>query len=40
MDTVGLSIELAANNGRTQNFNKLLLHLLSQLVLLQESDPT
>ncbi|KAI8331573.1 hypothetical protein BC941DRAFT_157949 [Chlamydoabsidia padenii] len=40
MDTVGLSIELAANNIRTQNFNKLVLHLLSQLVLLQEAEPS
>ncbi|CAO3685374.1 unnamed protein product [Umbelopsis ramanniana] len=31
MATVGLAIELAANNVRTENFNVLLLHLLSQL---------
>ncbi|ORZ21309.1 hypothetical protein BCR42DRAFT_191120 [Absidia repens] len=38
MDTVGLSIELAANNIKTQNLNKLLLHLLSQLHLLKGSN--
>ncbi|KAI7872872.1 Dyggve-Melchior-Clausen syndrome protein-domain-containing protein [Spinellus fusiger] len=31
MATVGLAIELAANNVTTHNFNALLLHLLSQL---------
>lgn len=38
MDTVGLSIELAANNMRTRNFTKLVLHLLSQILIFQESE--
>ncbi|KAI8144794.1 hypothetical protein BJV82DRAFT_59557 [Fennellomyces sp. T-0311] len=39
MATVSLSIELAANNVRTRNFNKLVLHLLSQIQLIKESKP-
>ncbi|CAO3644618.1 unnamed protein product [Cunninghamella blakesleeana] len=38
MDTVGLSIDLAANNMRTRNFTKLVLHLLSQILIFQESE--
>ncbi|CAO3624492.1 unnamed protein product [Cunninghamella echinulata] len=38
MDTVGISIELAANNIRTRNFTKLTLHLLSQILIFQESE--
>ncbi|ORX54081.1 hypothetical protein DM01DRAFT_1335935 [Hesseltinella vesiculosa] len=33
METVGWSIELAANNRQTRNFNKLVCHLLCQLKL-------
>ncbi|KAL7330192.1 hypothetical protein PS15p_205168 [Mucor circinelloides] len=35
ISTLGLSIELAANNTRTRNFNKLLTHLLGLLQYLQ-----
>ncbi|KAI7849547.1 Dyggve-Melchior-Clausen syndrome protein-domain-containing protein [Circinella umbellata] len=39
MATVSLSIELAANNVRTRNFNKLVLHLLSQIQKIKETKP-
>ncbi|KAJ8663343.1 hypothetical protein O0I10_000582 [Lichtheimia ornata] len=39
MATVSLSIDLAANNVRTRNFNKLVLHLLSQLKHIQSTNP-
>ncbi|KAI9248030.1 hypothetical protein BDA99DRAFT_251752 [Phascolomyces articulosus] len=39
MATVSLSIELAANNVRTRNFNKLVLHLLSQIQQIKETKP-
>ncbi|KAI9260057.1 Dyggve-Melchior-Clausen syndrome protein-domain-containing protein [Helicostylum pulchrum] len=38
MTTIGLSIELAANNTRTRNFNKLLSHLLGLLKRLQTNS--
>ncbi|KAI8086427.1 Dyggve-Melchior-Clausen syndrome protein-domain-containing protein [Halteromyces radiatus] len=38
MDTVGLSIDLAAHNITTKNFNKLILLLINQLVLLQNDQ--
>ncbi|ORY94677.1 hypothetical protein BCR43DRAFT_329263 [Syncephalastrum racemosum] len=39
MATIGLSIDLAANNIRTRNFNKLVLHLLSQLDSFRKTRP-
>ncbi|KAI7882040.1 hypothetical protein K492DRAFT_61616 [Lichtheimia hyalospora FSU 10163] len=39
MATVSLSIDLAANNVRTRNFNKLVLHLLSQLKHIESTKP-